>query len=68
MHDGIIGCSLEGISGCRLRGSVIKILSILGCGHGALTGVVLIVFLGVVLMVSLDVMGGIGSIGILRYG
>ena len=39
MHDGIIGCSLEGISGCSLRGSVIKILSILGCGHGALTGV-----------------------------
>ena len=28
MHDGIIGCSLEGISGCSLRGSVIKILRV----------------------------------------
>ena len=28
MHDGIIGCSLEGISDCSLRGSVIKILRV----------------------------------------
>ena len=53
MHDGIIGCSLEGISGCSLRGSVVKILSILGCGHGTLTGVVLRRSLGVVLAASL---------------